>query len=111
MPVTLRTPTGQDEAITGIAVPVDGQLEVHASSLRIALEVDRFHRIESLVVDTTDPDGMLRPDRTPTFHVELALPTPRPVGRLWVVITAYDRSGHQIGSLRRAVLIGAAPAA
>jgi hypothetical protein len=107
-PVTLLAPVGRDGAIVGAVVPVDGELEVHASTLRIALEGDRFTRIDSLVIDTTDPNGQLRPDTTPTFHVELELPSPRPIGQLWVVITAYDRNGDEIGSVRSAVLIGPA---
>jgi hypothetical protein len=106
VPVTLWTPTGRDRPITTAAVPVDGLVALNASSIRVALELDRFHRIDAVDIDT-NPDGMLRPDTTPAFHLDLALPTPRPVGRVWVVITAYDRSGNQLGTVRRAVLIGA----
>jgi hypothetical protein len=106
-PVTLRIPAVPDALITGATVTIDGELAVHASSLRIALEVNRLHRLEVVTVDTTDPDGALRPDRTPTFHVELSLPAPRPNGRVWVVITALDRSGHAICTMRESVMIGA----
>jgi hypothetical protein len=107
--VTLRTPDGRDGPITTAAVPVEGLVALNASSIRIALELDRFHRIDAVDIDT-NPDGMLRPDTTPAFHLELTLPTPRPIGQVWVVITAYDRSGNQLGTVRRAVLIGAAAA-
>jgi hypothetical protein len=106
-PIRLRTPTGRDGAITSATVPVDGGLTIYANSVQIALELDRFHRFDDIVIDT-NPDGGLRQDHTPTFHVELALPTPRPIGQVWVVITAYDRAGNQIGTVRRAVLIGPA---
>lgn len=105
-PVTLHTPTGRDGPITTAAVPVDGLVVLRASSIRIALELDKFHRIDAVDIDT-NPDGMLRPDTMPSFHVDLALPTPRPIGQAWVVITAYDRSGNSLGTVRRAVLIGA----
>jgi hypothetical protein len=105
-PIRLRTPTGRDGAITGATVLVDGVLSTYANSVQVALEVDRLHPIGDVVIDT-NPDGGLRQDSTPTFHVELALPDPRPIGRLWVVITAYDRAGNQLGTVRRAVLIGA----
>jgi hypothetical protein len=105
-PVTLRTPTGRDGPITTAAVPVEGLVALRASSIRVALELDKFHRIDAVEIDT-NPDGMLRPDTTPAFHLNLALPSPRPIGQLWVVITAYDRSGHPLGTVRRGVLIGA----
>ena len=104
--VTLRTPTGRDGPITTAAVPVEGLVALRASSIRVALELDTFHRIDAVEIDT-NPDGMLRPDTTPAFHLDLALPTPRPIGQLWVVITAYDRSGKSLGTVRRGVLIGA----
>jgi hypothetical protein len=106
-PIRLRTPTGHDVAIVGATVPVDGGLTIYANSVQIALELDRFHRVGDIVIDT-NPDGGLRQDYTPTFHVELALPNPRPIGQVWVVITAYDRAGNQIGTVRRSVLIGPA---
>jgi hypothetical protein len=105
-PVTLRTPTGRDGPITTAAVPVEGLVALRASSIRVALELDKFHRIDAVEIDT-NPDGMLRPDTTPAFHLDLALPSPRPIGQLWVVITAYDRSGNPLGTVRRGVLIGA----
>jgi hypothetical protein len=105
-PVTLRTPTGRDGPITTAAVPVEGLVALRASSIRVALELDKFHRIDAVEIDT-NPDGMLRPDTTPAFHLNLALPSPRPIGQLWVVITAYDRSGKSLGTVRRGVLIGA----
>jgi len=109
VPFTLGTPAGADGLITGSSVHVDGRLDIRASSIRIALERDVDHRIDAVDIDT-NPDGLLRLDTTPTFHVDLALPTPRPIGQLWVVVTAYDRSGHQVGAVRRAVLIGPAAA-
>lgn len=105
-PVTLRTPTGRDGPITTAAVPVDGLVALRASSIVVALELGKFHRIDAVEIDT-NPDGMLRPDTTPAFHLDLALPTPRPIGELWVVVTAYDRSGNELGTVRRGVLIGA----
>lgn len=105
-PVTLRTPTGRDGPITTAAVPVEGLVAARASSIRVALELDKFHRIDAVEIDTK-PDGEFRPDTSPAFHLKLALPSPRPIGQLWVVITAYDRSGNPLGTVRRGVLIGA----
>lgn len=108
VPVNVRAPTGREGAITGPAVPVDLELHRHAGSLRVGLETDRFHSIAVVTIDTSEYGGDLRPDTAPTYHVDLALPWPRPTGRLWVVVTAYDRSGREIGIVRRAVLIGPA---
>jgi hypothetical protein len=110
IPFTLRVPTGPDGQITSAAVSVDGRLEIRASSIHIALESDPAHRIDSVVIGTPDP-GAFRFDYAPTFHVELALPTPRPIGtQLWVVVTAYDDFGHAIGLVRRPVLVGSSTA-
>ena len=105
MPVTLHTPTGREGAITGSTVPVDGQLAIFASELRITLEGNDRHPYDSLLLDT-NPDGGLRWDFVPTFHVELTLPSPRPVGLAWVVVSAYDRAGREIGIVRRTIDIG-----
>ena len=105
-PVSLTTPAAHSGPVHGRSVVIDGQLEVRASSIRVALQLDRFQRLDAVVIDTTDPNGGLRPDRTLTFHVELALPSPRPAGQVWIVITAFDRSGDPLGTLRQAIMIG-----
>lgn len=107
VPVTLRLPAGRWGEITGPSIPVDGKLAIYASELRIALE-EGLDPLDSVTVDT-DPNGGLRWDTVPTFHVDLAIPSPRPIGQLWVVINAYDRTGTEVGSLRQSVMI--APAA
>lgn len=104
-PVALTLPAGLDPLITGASVTVDGELEVHATTLRIALEVNRLHRLGSITLDATDPNGALRPDYPLRFHAELVLPSPRPTGRVWLVITAYDGAGDAIGTVRQAVEI------
>lgn len=105
-PVALTLPPPGDHLVTSASITVDGELEVHATTLRIALEVDRLHHLGTITLDATDPNGGLRPDWPLRFHTELALPTPRPSGRLWLVITAYNRAGDLIGTLRQAMDIG-----
>lgn len=105
--VRLNAPGNEDELVTTAAVLVDGRLEVRANSVRIALHSDDGQSLDFAIVFTGDRDGGIRPIRLPTFHVELALPSPRPEGRLWVVISAYDELGVEIGVLRRPVVIGA----
>ena len=106
-PVTLRLPAGRWGEITGSSIPIDGKLAIYASELRISLE-NGLDPLDSVMLDT-DPNGGLRWDTVPTFHVDLAIPSPRPIGQLWVEINAYDRTGSEVGSLRQAVVI--APAA
>ncbi|HUG30730.1 MAG TPA: hypothetical protein VMQ65_09505 [Candidatus Limnocylindria bacterium] len=105
-PVRLTEPNQWDEVITTRIVLVDGRLEIRASSVRVALVADDGTGLDSVVIDTTNRDGGIRPVRAPTVQVELALPSPRPEGRLWVVITAYDEAGVEISSMRRPVRIG-----
>lgn len=106
-PVRLSSPAGGDEVVTGGAVLVEGRLEIRATTVRIALQDDTGHLVASAVIDTANRDGTIRPVRAPTFRIELALPEPRPTGRLWVVVTAFDDAGAELGAVRRAVLLGA----
>jgi hypothetical protein len=106
-PVRLTAPSQWDEVITTDTVVVDGRLDVRSDTIRIALHSDDGRSLDFTIVYTGDRDGGIRPIRLPTFHVELALPSPRPEGRLWVVITAFDASGVEVASMRRPVRIGA----
>lgn len=106
-PVRLTSPSVWDEVITTETVLVEGRLEMRANMVRIALHGGDGRSHDSLTVSTADRDGGIRPVRLPTFLVELALPSPRPEGRLWVVITVFDEAGSQIGVMRRPVRIGA----
>lgn len=106
-PVRLTTPSQWDEVITAATVLVDGRLAIRAGSVRVALLADDGSGLDAVLIDTANRDGGIRPVRAPTFRVELALPSPRPEGRLWVVITAYDEAGAEISSMRRPVRIAA----
>jgi hypothetical protein len=103
--VNLRWPRTGD-ALTGATVAIKGTLRVRAANVEIVLEGRARQTLASQVVDTTDPDGGVRPLRTPAIDVELPIPTPRPVGRLWVVITAYDGFGSPIGTMYRLIQVG-----
>jgi hypothetical protein len=104
-PVSLRRPyTG--EPLSGATVAVEGTLRVRAASVEIVLEGRGKQALVSRVVNTTDPHGGIRPIRSPVIDVELLIPSPRPVGRAWVVVTAYDRFGGQIGAMYRVVQVG-----
>jgi hypothetical protein len=105
-PVSLRLPRTGADPLTGSTVAVEGALRVRAASVEIVLEGRGKQALASRVVDTTDPNGGIRPVQAPVIDVELPIPTPRPVGRLWVVITAYDRFGTRIGTMYRVVQVG-----
>jgi len=50
-----------------------------------------------------DPDGGIRPNKTPGFDVHIDL-APRPGAvAVQVEVTAYDNLGHEIGSVREVV--------
>jgi hypothetical protein len=105
-PVSLRWPRTGGDALTGATVAVEGTMRVRAASVEIVLEGQGRQALASRVVDTTDPNGGIRPVRTPVIDVDLLIPTPRPVGRLWVVIKAYDPFGTLIGAMYRPVQVG-----
>jgi hypothetical protein len=105
-PVSLRWPRTGGDALTGATVAVEGTLRVRAASVEIVLEGRGRRALASRVVDTTDPNGGIRPLRTPVIDVDLPIPTPRPLGRLWVVVKAYDPFGTLIGAMYRPVQVG-----
>jgi hypothetical protein len=104
-PVSLRWPRTGGDALTGATVAVEGTLRVRAASVVIVLEGRGRQALAAHVVDTTDPNGGIRPLRTPVIDVDLTIPTPRPLGRLWVVIRAYDPLGTLIGAMYRPVQV------
>ena len=109
-PVRLTAPSLWDEVITTGIVVVGGRLEIRATTVRVALVGGDGTGLDAVDIDTANHDGGIRPVRAPTFRVELALPSPRPDDRLWVVVTAYDETGAEISSIHRPIRIGDLPA-
>jgi hypothetical protein len=107
-PVSLSAPIRQTGPLTGPTVPVRGKLLIRAASVRVQLETNDRHALATAVVDTANRDGGIRPLHAPSVDVVLRIPMPRPVGWLWLVITAYDGAGTPIATMRRAVDVGAA---
>jgi hypothetical protein len=105
-PVRLTSPDEGDEVTYAGTVLVEGRLEVHAATVRIALESGTGGIVDASTVATSNRDGGIRPAFAPTLHVELALPANGPAGRLWVVITAFDEAGASVGEMRRPILVG-----
>ncbi len=108
--VRFSSPSLWDEVITSGIVVVGGRLEIRASTVRVALVGGDGTSLDAVVIDTANHDGGIRPVRAPTFRVELAVPSPRPADRLWVVVTAYDEAGAEISTIHRPVRIGDLPA-
>jgi hypothetical protein len=105
-PVTLCTPARAASAVATRGVMVAGGLRIKAAWVRIALETLSREVLDEVTIDTTDPNGGIRPVQTPTFAVELALGDPRPIGaRLVVIVTAYDADGTPLGLVRRIVTV------
>lgn len=109
-PVRLTAPGLWDEVLTTGIVVVGGRLEIRATTVRVALVGGDGTDLDAVDIDTANHDGGIRPVRAPTFRVEFALPSPRPEGRLWVVVTAYDEAGAEISSMHRPIRIGDLPA-
>ena len=103
--IDLESPAAGREVRTP-RVAVGGSMLVRADHVGISLEA-LGHVLDHVWIDVFDPDGGIRPDRTPTFATSFDLPFPRPNGTLWVVVTAYDDRGMPLGSTRRPFEVGA----
>ena len=104
--VDLESPAPARVEVTTARVQVLGSVLVHAARVEIALEARGNRVIDHASVDTSDPDGGIRPDRAPRFDASFDLPYPRPNGTMWVVVTAYDERGMPLGGTRRPFAVG-----
>ena len=91
--------------ITSDRLTIAGKLLVKADTVDIVLSANGNRLFGEATVDVSDPDGGIRPAYMPAFEVQFNLATPRPMGTLIVVVTAYDAAGARIGGLNRAVSI------
>jgi hypothetical protein len=110
-PVRLDRPAAGVWAASGTTIEVQGKLRIKADSVRVTLRTLDLDLLDSTIVDTSDPDGGVRPRQAPAIDVALSLGRlPAAGDRLWLVLTAYDEAGLPLGTMRRLVTI-AAPAA
>lgn len=109
--IDLRSPVPStvDQRLTSI--DVEGTVLVRAARLDIALRSGPTRVIDRTSIDVHDPDGGIRPVRAPTFMTSFDIPAPRTGESLWVVVTAYDEAGVQIGATRRPIFTGRQPGA
>ena len=104
--VSLESPARANVEVTSRRLGVRGTMLIDADHVRIALEARDGRVLEQAWVDVYDPDGGIRPARTPTFKATFDLPGSRPSGTMWVVVTAFDEGGSPLGSVRRAFTVG-----
>jgi hypothetical protein len=76
---------------------------MRAGRVEVALITVENVLLTSSIIDTSNRDGGVRPIRAPSVDIKLPIPTARPIGRIWVVVRAYDDAGTEIGELRRIV--------
>lgn len=109
--IDLRSPVPStvDQHLTSINV--EGTVLVRAARIDVALRSGSTRIIDRTSIDVRDPDGGIRPVRAPTFMTSFDLPAPPTGETLWVVVTAYDESGVQIGAARRPLFTGRQPGA
>ena len=107
--IDLRSPVPStvDEHLSSI--DVEGTVLVRAARIDITLRSGSTRIIDRASIDVRDPDGGIRPVRAPTFMTSIDLPAPRTGESLWVVVTAYNDSGVQIGAARRSLFSGRQP--
>ncbi len=102
----LASPGPGTVAVTSNRLTVAGHVLVRASRVEIVLASSGNRLFGQASADVSDPDGGIRPAREPAFTVQFDLSgTPRPMGTMQVVVTAYDASGNPIGGMRRAISI------
>ena len=104
--VNLESPALARVGITTPSVSVEGSVLVRAARVEIFLEARGNRVIDHATVDTTDPDGGIRPQRSPAFSATFDLPFPRPHGTMWIAVTAYDERGMPLGGTRRPFRVG-----
>ena len=102
----LASPGSGTVVVTSNRLVVAGHVLVRASRVEIVLAAAGYRLYGQASANVSDPDGGIRPAREPAFTVQFDLSgTPRPMGTMQVVVTAYDASGNPLGGARRAVSI------
>ena len=109
--IDLRSPVPSTVDLNLTSIDVEGTVLVRAARIDIALRSGGSQVIDRTSIDVSDPDGGIRPVRAPTFMTSFDLPRPRTGETLWVMVTAYNESGAQIGGARRPIFTGRQPGA
>jgi hypothetical protein len=102
----LASPGPGSVVVTSNRLTVAGHVLVRASRVEIVLAATGNRLYGQASADVSDRGGGIRPASEPAFEVQFDLSgTPRPIGTMQVVVTAYDTSGNPIGGMRRAISI------
>lgn len=104
--IDLASPGLGSVEVTSDRLTVAGHVLVRAARIEVVLAANGNRLFGEASADVADRDGGIRPARPPAFTVQFDLATPRPMGTMLVVVTAYDASGVPIGGVRRAISIG-----
>ena len=103
--VDLVSPGPGTVRVTSNELTVAGSVLVRAARVEIVLAANGNRLFGEASADVSDRDGGIRPAYPPGFEVRFDLATPRPMGTMLVVVTAYDAAGSPIGGIRRAISI------
>lgn len=87
----------------GTVVEVGGTVLVRAARVRITLRDADSQTVDGASFDVSDPDGGIRPVRTPTFMASFDLARRYAGETLWLVVTAYDDAGALVGGTLRPI--------
>jgi hypothetical protein len=103
--IDLTSPGPGSIIIAPNRLTVAGTLLVRAARVEIVLSANGNRMFGRASLDVSDRDGGIRPDQPPAFTVPFDLATPRPMGTMLVVVTAFDAADEPLGALSRAVSI------
>src|SRR5512146_1750692 len=104
--IDLASPGPGIVEVTSNRLTVAGHVLVRAARIEVVLAANGNRLFGEASLDVADRDGGIRPAQSPAFAIQFDLATPRPIGTMLVVVTAYDASGAPIGGVRRAISIG-----
>jgi hypothetical protein len=105
-PIDLVTPALGPITLTSPKLAVAGRLLVPADHVEIALEARNNRVLDRVTVDTSGIPADFRPTVRADFRADFVVPYPRPNGTMWIVVTAYDRTGIPLGGERRPFVVG-----
>ncbi len=103
--IHLRQPAPAGVELSTARVDVEGSVLVHAARVDIVLQASGSRTLGHASTDVTDANGGIRPERAPTFRAMFDLPASVVGETVWVVVTAYDTGGRELGGTRRAISV------
>jgi hypothetical protein len=105
--VRVTSPGPSGAVISRPQVTVTGRVSIRLDHVLVSLEDQRRRQVLAARSINVSDAGGFRPAVQPTFEATFAFPEPRPIGALWIVVTAYDAAGTPVDVVRRAILVTA----